>query len=47
MNFFQSDLVIISKFIKNKDFQKANNLLTTINKNNYTSLEELMSSNNT
>ena len=44
MNFFQSDLVIISKYVKNKDFQKANNLLTTINKNNYTSLEELMNS---
>ena len=42
-NFFQSDLVIISKYIKSKDFQKANNLLTRINKNNYTSLEELMS----
>ena len=42
-NFFQSDLVIVSKYIKSKDFQKANNLLTTINKNNYTSLEELMS----
>ena len=44
MNFFQSDLVIISKYVKNKDFQKANNLLTAINKNNYTSLEELMNS---
>ncbi len=42
-NFFQSDLIIISKYIKSKDFQKANNLLTRINKNNYTSLEELMS----
>ena len=44
MDFFQSDLVIISKYVKNKDFQKANNLLTAINKNNYTSLEELMNS---
>ena len=43
MNFFQSDLVLISKFINSKDFQKANNLLTTIKKNNYTSLEKLMS----
>ena len=43
MNFFQSDLVIISKFVKNKDFQKANNILTTINKSNYSSLEELLS----
>ncbi len=43
MNFFQSDLVILSKYIKNKDFLKANNLLTTLNKDNYTSLEELLS----
>ena len=43
MNFFQSDLVILSKYVKSKDFQKANNLLTAINKNNYTPLEELMS----
>ena len=43
INLFQSDLVILSKFIKNNDFHKANNLLTTINKNNYSSLEELLS----
>ena len=43
MNFFQSDLVILSKYVKSKDFQKANNLITAINKNNYTPLEELMS----
>ena len=43
MSFFQSDLVIISKYIKSKNFQKANKFLTMINKNNYTSLEELMS----
>ena len=42
MNFFQSDLVVLSKFIKNKDFQKANNILTITNKNNYTSLEEFL-----
>ena len=43
MNFFQSDLVIISKFIKNNDFNKANNILASVNKSNYTSLEELLS----
>tara|TARA_A100001015_G_scaffold320428_1_gene446750 strand:+ start:795 stop:2540 length:1746 start_codon:yes stop_codon:yes gene_type:complete len=43
MNFFQSDLVIISKFIKNNNFNKANNILASVNKSNYTSLEELLS----
>ncbi len=43
INFFQSDLVIISKYVKSNDFEKANNFLTTINKNKYISLEELMS----
>ena len=43
INFFQSDLVIVSKYVKSNDFEKANNLLTTINKNKYISLEELMS----
>ena len=31
INFFQSDIVIISKLIKNNDFQKANSYLTTVN----------------
>ncbi len=43
INFFHSDLVMVSKFIKNNDFKKANNILTSVNKNNYTSLEELLS----
>ena len=43
INFFHSDLVMVSKFIKNNEFKKANNILTSVNKNNYTSLEELLS----
>ena len=43
INFFQSDLVIVSKFIKNNDFKKANNILASTNKDNYTSLEGLLS----
>ena len=42
INFFQSDIVIISKLIKNNDFQKANSYLTTVNKNYYTPLQELI-----
>ena len=44
MNFFHSDIVIVSKFIKNNNFIKANNYITSIiNKNNYTPLQELLS----
>ena len=42
-NFFQSDIVIISKFIKNNNFSKANDYLNLTNKNNYTPLQELLS----
>ena len=43
INFFQSDLVMVSKFIKNNDFKKADEILTLSYKNNGTSLEELLS----
>ena len=43
INFFQSDLVMVSKFIKNNDFKKADDILTLSYKNNGTSLEELLS----
>ncbi len=43
MNFFQSDLIIISKYIKNNDFFKANNYISSVSKNNYTPLQELLS----
>ena len=43
INFFHSDIVIISKFIKNDNFNKADNYITSvINKNNYTTLQELL-----
>ncbi len=42
-NFFQSDIVIISKFIKNNNFSKANDYLNLTIKNNYTPLQELLS----
>ena len=42
-NFFQSDIVIISKFIKNNNFSKANDYLNFTIKNNYTPLQELLS----
>ena len=41
-NFFQSDIVIISKFIKNDNFSNANDYLSSINKYNYTPLQELL-----
>ncbi len=43
MNFFQSDLIIISKFIKNNDFFKAGNYISSVNENKYTPLQELLS----
>ena len=42
-NFFQSDIVIISKFIKNNNFSKASDYLNLTIKNNYTPLQELLS----
>ena len=41
MNFFQSDVVIISKFIKSNDFIKSYDFLVSINKGN-TPLQELL-----
>ena len=41
-NFFQSDIVILSKFIKNDNFSNANDYLSSINKYNYTPLQELL-----
>ena len=43
MSFFQSDLVIISKFIKNGYFNKADEYLNSIENRNYTPLQELIS----
>ena len=43
INFFQSDIVIISKYIKNDNFLKAYNYINSINKTNYTPLQELIS----
>ena len=43
MSFFQSDLVIISKFIKNGYFNKADEYLNSIENRNYTPLQELLS----
>ena len=43
MSFFQSDLVIISKFIKNGYFKKADEYLNSIENRNYTPLQELLS----
>jgi len=42
-NFFQSDIIIISKFIKNNNLSKANDYLASTNKNNYTPLHDLLS----
>ena len=43
MNFFQSDIVIISKFIKNENFNKADDYINTTHKRNYTPLQKLVS----
>ena len=42
INFFQSDIIIISKFIKKNDFNKANDYLTSIEDYNYTPLQKLL-----
>ena len=41
-NFFQSDILIISKFIKNENFDNAYNYLTSTNKNDYNPLQNLI-----
>ncbi len=42
LNFFQSDVVVISKLIKNKNFAKAYTYLASTNNLNYTPLQELL-----
>ncbi len=42
INFFQSDLVVISKFLKNGNFSKADDYLTLTNGKNYTPLQALL-----
>ena len=44
-NFFKSDLVVLSKLIKNNDFDNAHEYLKLIDKTYYTSLENLITSN--
>ena len=43
INFFQSDVVILSKFIKNNNFSEANNYIINTNRSNDTPLQELLS----
>ena len=42
INYFQSDLVVISKFLKNGNFLKADDYLTLTNGKNYTQLQALL-----
>ena len=42
VNFFQSDAIIFSKFIKNGNYNKSHDYLITINDNNYTPLQVLL-----
>ena len=42
MNFFQSDLVVISKFLKNGNFLKADDYLKLTKSKNYTPLQALL-----
>ncbi len=42
MNFFNSDLVILSKLIKNENYIKADEYLNFIDKTNYTLLQDLL-----
>ena len=42
MNFFYSDIIALSKFIKNDNFYKADNYLVSLQKNNYSLLQELL-----
>ena len=43
MNFFQSDIIIISKLIKNKNFKETHKYLNSISTEDYTSLQKLLS----
>ena len=43
INFFQSDVIIISKFIKSRNFNKADDYFVLLDKSNYTPLQELLS----
>ncbi len=43
INFFQSDIIILSKFIKNNEFLKADEYISSSMKNNNTPLQELLS----
>ena len=42
MNFFQSDIIILSKLIKNNNFDKAYDYMSSISENNYPTLQELI-----
>ena len=42
LNFFHSDIVMISKFIKNNNFNKADKYFASIENNNFTPLQELI-----
>ena len=42
MNFFQSDIIIISKLIKNKNFRETHKYLNSISTEDYTSLQKLL-----
>ncbi len=43
MNFFHSDIVVMSKYLKNENFSKLDGYLETIKKDDYTPLQELIS----
>ena len=42
INFFYSDIIVLSKFIKNDNFHKADDYLVSIKKNNYSLLQKLL-----
>ena len=42
MNFFQSDIIILSKLIKNNNFDKAYDYMSSTNENNYPALQDLL-----
>ena len=43
INFFQSDIVIISKYIKTNNFDKAYDYISLVKRSNFTPLQELLS----
>ncbi len=43
INFFSSDIVVISKFLKNEEFNKAYNYSISVDQHNYTLLQNLIS----